>query len=521
MNAPKPLRPLLPRAAALIVAGGMLAACGSDSNSGGSDAGAPDTVSGRSCQSEFTPERVDRGEDCAPRYFEFCPPSQPDGGIFNFDEVPPCEGVEIIPVSRTGVENSFSGTLDYIVLRPANRAPQSVLVNLHFRQLLRNGQRAAATHAALMRQAELALARDVMIILPGAPDGNWPQSTLSDLVGDLSTGLLVGEILDEILDNGLLDGGLTDSGLFNLLGDLGLPVGIVDQLLDSLGLLGGLGDLVGAVLPDVPSVQDHLDYIELAMFDAFAAYGGGNLPRYMAGLSNGGIYAARFACQRPEVVDAVLVVAGTLGPLEALDCKGVDPVGTVQVHGVLDPLAVYIGGLTFPVRGGQPPFVSEVLDLLPVPVDLSLVEEVLPFEPGLDAVSGLLDILLFGNTDFLAPLLSIGELLPSAGLNQPGLFLDIFGPNNGCSGSLLETVIPAGVSGGGAGSGDVIIERFEQCDNPAGRESIMVTVSRGGHNWPGYDLQGDLEFNLFGPVSRDFDTTIQGFDLLQRAGGHR
>ncbi|WP_420426378.1 hypothetical protein [Algiphilus sp.] len=494
---------------------------GSDSDSGtppgSSDGGTaqPGPSASRSCQSDFSTQRVDSGEDCAPRYFEQCPRSEPDQLGFGFTSVPACDGVDVQVVSKSDVENSFSGTLDYIVLRPANRAPSSVLVSLHFRQLGRDPQTAAATYAALMRKSELVKARNVMVILPGSPTGNWPQSTVTDNTNDLLAGLPLNDALAQL---GLIS---DENELLVAAEEAGLPASGLGALFDSLNG-ETLSGLVSSLSLDFASVEDNLDYIELAMFDAFAEFGGESLPRYVSGLSNGGIYAARFACRRPELFKAALVVAGSIGPAESEACMNGAPVGTVQVHGTVDVLAPYGGGLTYPVRGGGGPGVLSGL-LSPGsldPLGLGLPTDVAPESFEDPQVADIADSFESEqNQSLLDDLFALSALVPVLGSDE-GLFLDVFAPNNGCSGSLQETVVSRDTVEGDS-AGDVIIEQFPQCENPGGFRSFLVTVNDGGHHWPGYDDQSDLDFNAFGPISRDFDATIQGFDLLERAAGQR
>jgi len=487
-----------------------------DGNGGDSaDPGNDGSVStGRSCEKDFSPDRVDRGEDCAPQYFTFCPPSEPDQPAFGFSEVPPCEAVAIEVVSGADAPESFSGAIHYTVLKPADVDPKAVVVNLHFREPGRSPDVAAATHAALMRQAELVKARDVMVILPGAPSGNWPQSTLTDNFSELMSGLPLNDALSQL-------DAIDDATLMAAAQEAGFAASNRSELRDET-TPESLPSLLEAVTFNFASVDDHLEYIELAMTDAFSRFGGSSLPRYIAGLSNGGIYAARFACRRPELFDAALIVAGTLGPAEGEQCKAGAPIGTVQVHGTFDALVPYNGGLTYPARGGGSP-----LSLLDSASPGSLDPASLGMPSSLDAMAsqaGPLSGIVASfrseeNQSFLDQLFAMGATLPLSG-DDDGLFLDVFGPNNGCSGPLEETVVPADtVDGDSAGS--VIIERFADCDNPEGRSSFMVTISEGGHHWPGYDAQSGTDFSSFGPISRDFDATIQGYDLLRHAAGQR
>lgn len=65
---------------------------------------------------------------------------------------------------------------------------------------------------------------------------------------------------------------------------------------------------------------------------------------FMAGHSNGGIMAFRFACERPELVRAIGPVAGSL---ETGECAGGAPVDLLAIHGDSDQ--------NHPLEGGQGP----------------------------------------------------------------------------------------------------------------------------------------------------------------------
>ena len=455
--------------------GGNNGGDGGSGGDGGGDSGGGDTPDARSCAGDFGPDRIDEGEDCAPVYHAFCDSTFGDGA-FLYEETPPCDGVTVETVTGDSSE-TFAGFLDYVVLRPTGVAPRAVVTSLHFRQILREPATAAHTFAAQMRLAELVRGRQVMVILPGAPGGNWQQTPLPGLIDTIGTGGLAGIPLLDILGGG--EGG--DNPLLGLLEGLGLPIGLLDDLLSSGGTLGDLADVLDNLAPLAGSADDYLEYIRIARDDALQRFGGADLPQFVSGLSNGGLYAMRLACRYPDEVDAFMSVAGAVSATEAEACMGQPPVGSVQVHGVNDTLSPYVGVITYPIRGGVPP----------IPVDL------------LDGGS-----------------VGIGDGLTEAVLGeQPGLFLDVFAPNNACGGELRESVQPAGVAGMGEQAGDVVIERFAECSNAAGKQSYMVTITQGGHNWPGYDAPSGQPVNLFGAVSYDFDATLFGFDLMWRAAG--
>ncbi len=70
---------------------------------------------------------------------------------------------------------------------------------------------------------------------------------------------------------------------------------------------------------------------------------------YVAGLSNGGFMAHRLACERSDLVSAVVAVAGTTatGPL---GCRPSEGVSVLQVHGTADEVIRYDGGALLPGR---------------------------------------------------------------------------------------------------------------------------------------------------------------------------
>jgi polyhydroxybutyrate depolymerase len=77
---------------------------------------------------------------------------------------------------------------------------------------------------------------------------------------------------------------------------------------------------------------------------------------YVAGFSNGGMLAYRYACERPGRVAAIGVVAGAMA-LATPDhlCRPDRPVGVVHVHGAADTTVPYAGG---PLPGGEGPVAS-------------------------------------------------------------------------------------------------------------------------------------------------------------------
>lgn len=86
--------------------------------------------------------------------------------------------------------------------------------------------------------------------------------------------------------------------------------------------------------------------------------------------------------------------------------------------------------------------------------------------------------------------------------------------HNGCTAAKTAHLPPA--------SNDVLISDIKidyayPC--AANKGSSLVTITGGGHNWPGENRNFDLPANLFGPVADGFDATLQGYDLLRYLGG--
>lgn len=186
-------------------------------------------------------------------------------------------------------------------------------------------------------------------------------------------------------------------------------------------------------------VEAHVALLDAVLDDVAERHDSDGLPLYVAGLSNGGIMTARYACACSDRVDAAMVVAGTLGVQELDLCRFEHPVGTVQVHGTQDPVVPYAGTLsTASVQAMFEKFVA---------------------------------------------LNACGTERQTARSADGRLTIDYDG----------ATV----------------------CSH--GRRDYRVVVDGGGHSWPGMDMLYDL--SPFGPLTRRFDATIQGFDLMTLAAG--
>lgn len=242
---------------------------------------------GNNCQDDFTPDRVAAGENCDPNLnrAKFCPLLPGSDYLRSRTEVIPCDGVEISihPAVGGGLES------DYIAIRPSGGGtPSAMVLNLHY--LAGN----AAFHGNLTRMTELAKARNALILLPQAPAG---------------------------------------VGLINPPGETLPPIG-------------------GSVLSRWPTrpthpVEEFLQFLDGVVENARDRYSARRAPLYVTGLSNGVPMVYYYACGRANQVDAFMAVAGTQNSESAAICQPSRPVGTVLIHGTLDPIVPYdgIGGL--------------------------------------------------------------------------------------------------------------------------------------------------------------------------------
>jgi polyhydroxybutyrate depolymerase len=67
---------------------------------------------------------------------------------------------------------------------------------------------------------------------------------------------------------------------------------------------------------------------------------------FVGGYSNGGFMAHRLACERPDIVRAVISVAGS-GPVDRSSCKTPVSLRILQIQGDADPIVTYEGGHLF------------------------------------------------------------------------------------------------------------------------------------------------------------------------------
>ncbi len=99
---------------------------------------------------------------------------------------------------------------------------------------------------------------------------------------------------------------------------------------------------------------DDVAYLDELLRDALARYPIDPSRVYLAGYSNGGFMAHRYACDRAERIAAVVSLAGDPWKDAAL-CKPRVPVSVLQVHGEADNVVLYGGGPATPATRGSLP----------------------------------------------------------------------------------------------------------------------------------------------------------------------
>lgn len=270
----------------------LIAACGGDSSNvdGGSPppgGGDPPPSSLSACQSSYSPEELDAGENCTPVKGFFCPSIAEGEASNSRTELVPCDGVVI-------TEHSASGgglTSPYYAIRRSGGQPDAIYLALHYLN--------ASTEffSNLIRLTELAKGRDVLVIVPQAPQ-------LSGLLDMLPGSEVLPITLPTVGDN-ILSRWPTNFALE--------PVASFVALLDAV------------------------------VADARSQHGAQGLPLYVGGLSNGGTMAYNYGCARAGAVAAILAVATSQGVESAAACQPAAGLGTVIVHGTLDLVTPYGG----------------------------------------------------------------------------------------------------------------------------------------------------------------------------------
>ncbi len=110
----------------------------------------------------------------------------------------------------------------------------------------------------------------------------------------------------------------------------------------------------GASVPDRQGVDDvgFLSALAGRLMEEYAIQPG---RVFATGMSAGAFMVNRLACERADLVAAIVPVAGTLG--SAFACNPAQPVSVLQMHGTTDPVVPFGGGLMVG-RGGLSDIVS-------------------------------------------------------------------------------------------------------------------------------------------------------------------
>jgi polyhydroxybutyrate depolymerase len=129
----------------------------------------------------------------------------------------------------------------------------------------------------------------------------------------------------------------------------------------------------GASVPDRQGVDD-IGFLVALVDQLSRDYGIAPGRVFASGMSAGGFMATRLACERADLVSAVVPVAATLGI--AFPCGPSRPVSVMQLNGTADPVVPFGGG-TMLGRGGYSDIVAapamaerwRALDGCPPPVE--------------------------------------------------------------------------------------------------------------------------------------------------------
>jgi polyhydroxybutyrate depolymerase len=105
--------------------------------------------------------------------------------------------------------------------------------------------------------------------------------------------------------------------------------------------------VLSRVLPGLSSGADDLGYLD-ALISTLVARGIADPARiHMAGISNGGMMALRYACLRAERLASVAVFMATMPPEDAQPCHPGRPLNLLMMAGTADPVVRWSGEVTF------------------------------------------------------------------------------------------------------------------------------------------------------------------------------
>ena len=101
--------------------------------------------------------------------------------------------------------------------------------------------------------------------------------------------------------------------------------------------------------PAAPKTDD-VAFVRAVIAELSASYKVDPHRIYATGISNGGIFSQRLACDMAGTLAAVAAVAGTMPDDYAASCKPAAPISVLMIHGTEDPLVPFSGGT---VRSGM------------------------------------------------------------------------------------------------------------------------------------------------------------------------
>lgn len=100
------------------------------------------------------------------------------------------------------------------------------------------------------------------------------------------------------------------------------------------------------------SMEDDVGFVN-ALIDSMHVQYGVNLDRvYSCGMSNGGFFSYRLACELNDRIAKIASVTGSMLPNQASLCMPDNPIPVMQIHGTSDPVVAYEGspGVSMPIE---------------------------------------------------------------------------------------------------------------------------------------------------------------------------
>ena len=104
---------------------------------------------------------------------------------------------------------------------------------------------------------------------------------------------------------------------------------------------------------NAPQVDD-VKFVSALIEDIARSFNVDRKRIYATGISNGGMFSQRLACELSGTMAAIASVAATMPEALSVRCKPVKPISVLIIHGTNDPLIPYQGGaLTRTALGGN------------------------------------------------------------------------------------------------------------------------------------------------------------------------